>query len=287
MVTRPSLKLALVAPFEGRYREVGYEVIYAIRLAVREANESEGVAGYSVELLSLDDGGDPAQAVVQARKVGTDPQVLAVIGHWLDDTTLAAAPVFAEQGTPLLATTSSADLPDPVFRLWPADAAIKTAAPEALHCPDPCDSLEDLEWLFSQTQLATDRPPLAGPPLWGQSQFYRLAGPAAEGVFFVAPAPLPADSTDPGFAKRYRAISNGVEPGTFAVLAYDATRLLFDAVVRDVEANGKPSRAGVAAALASADYAGLSGKISFDSDRDWVEAKGWVYQWQEGKVVKP
>src|SRR5919108_607445 len=66
-VTRPVVKIGLVAPFEGRYREVGYEVIYAVRLAVREANAGGGVAGYSVELTALDDGGDSALAAHQAR----------------------------------------------------------------------------------------------------------------------------------------------------------------------------------------------------------------------------
>src|SRR5438045_7698640 len=99
-VTRPVVKIGLVAPFEGRYREVGYEVIYAVRLAVREANAAGGVAGFSVELTALDDGGDPASAAEQARKLGTDPQIAGVIGDWLDATTLNAAPLYAAEGLP-------------------------------------------------------------------------------------------------------------------------------------------------------------------------------------------
>ena len=293
-VTRPVVKIALVAPFEGRYRDVGYEVIYAVRLAVREANANGGVAGYSVELLALDDSGDPEMAVAQARKVAADPQVVGVIGHWLDATTLAAAPRYEAEGIPLLATTASPGLPASAFRLWLTQAALDAAMPDALHCPAPCDSLEDLDWLTSKVQGARSKVQgprakgqIVGPPLWGQQQFVSLAGDAAEGVYFAAPAPFPADSADPSFADRYRAISNGVEPRSYAVLAYDATRLLFDAIARDVAANGRPSRAGVAAALATADYAGLSGHISFDSNHNWAEAKGWVYQWREGKIVKP
>src|SRR4029077_12068523 len=94
-VTRPVIKIGLVAPFEGRYRDVGYEVIYAVRLAVREANAAGGVAGFGVELSALDDRGDPASAAEQARKLGTDPQIAAVIGDWLDATTLDAAPIYA------------------------------------------------------------------------------------------------------------------------------------------------------------------------------------------------
>ncbi|MGH2521018.1 MAG: ABC transporter substrate-binding protein [Anaerolineales bacterium] len=288
-VTRPVVKIALVAPFEGRYRDVGYEVIYAVRLAVREANANGGVASYSVELLALDDAGDPDMAVEQARKVATDPQVVGVIGHWLDKSTLAAAREYDAEGIPLLATTSAPNLPASAFRLWPALAALTTAVPNALFCPDPCDSLENLDWLFSnlQSRASVSNLQLAGPPLWGQPQFAALAGEAAEGVYFVAAAPLPPDSTDPSFADRYHAISNGVEPRTNAVLAYDAVRLLLEAIARDVKENGKPTRAGVAAALAQTDHTGLSGHFSFDSDHNWAEAKGWVYQWRGGQIVSP
>ncbi len=288
-VTRPVVKIALVAPFEGRYRDVGYEVIYAVRLAVREANESGGVAGYSIELLALDDSGDPEMAVAQARKVAADPQVVGVIGHWLDATTLAAAPEYDADGIPLLATTASPSLPAAAFRLWPTDARLAAVMPNALHCPAPCDSLEDLDWLITHYQSPIPNLQIAGPPLWGQQQFVSLAGDAAEGVYFAAPAPLPADSADPSFADRYRAISNGVEPRSYAALAYDATRLLVDAIAHDVKANRtlRATRAGIAVALMQTDYAGLSGHISFDSNHNWAETKGWVYQWREGKIVKP
>ena len=286
-VTRPVVKIALVAPFEGRYREVGYEINYSVRLAVREANQNGGVAGYSIGLLAFDDSGDPDMAMAQARKVASDPQVIAVLGHWLDSTTLAAVPEYDAAGIPLIATTTSPDLPISAFRLWLTQSAYNNTLPSALHCPLPCDSLEDLDWLISHLQLPISPLQIVGPPLWSQPQFTRLAGPAAEDVYFLAPAPLPADSADPTFADHYRAISFGVEPRSYAVLAYDATRLVFDALARDVKTNGAPTRAGVAAALAQADYAGLSGKISFDSNHDWAEAQGWVYQWKHGEVAKP
>jgi len=39
--TQPVVKIGLVAPFEGRYRPIGYEAIYAARLAIREINAQE------------------------------------------------------------------------------------------------------------------------------------------------------------------------------------------------------------------------------------------------------
>ncbi|MBU0702908.1 MAG: branched-chain amino acid ABC transporter substrate-binding protein [Chloroflexi bacterium] len=100
---RPTVKIGLVAPFEGRYRYVGYDVIYAVRLALREANAAGGVAGYYVELVAYDDGADPAQAAEQARKLAVDPSAVAAIGHFREETTEAAISVYAEAGIPLVA----------------------------------------------------------------------------------------------------------------------------------------------------------------------------------------
>ena len=102
--TRPVIKVALVAPFEGAHRQIAYEAIAAARLAVRELNVAGISGGCAVELLALDDSGDPLEAVRQAQKVLLDPQVVAVIGHWLPATTAAAAPIYARVGLQLLST---------------------------------------------------------------------------------------------------------------------------------------------------------------------------------------
>jgi ABC-type branched-subunit amino acid transport system substrate-binding protein len=284
-VTRPVVKIGLVAPFEGRYRDVGYEVIYAVRLAVREANAAGGVAGYTIELTALDDSGDPSQAVEQANKMAADPAILGVIGHWLDATTYAAAPVYATEGLPLLGTTLT-DLPPGTFRLWLTPGVIERAAAADTLCPLPCDNLEDLGWLRN-ARAQQPAAPVLGPPLWAQTQFVALAGPLAEGARFVAAAPYPADSADPAFAGRYRAISNGVEPGPNAVLAFDAANLLFAALRASAAGGRAPTRAGMRAALSAVHYAGHSGPISFTPDGNWAEATAWIYEWQGGMVRRP
>jgi branched-chain amino acid transport system substrate-binding protein len=103
---RPTVKIGLVAPFEGRYRYVGYDLFPAVRLALREVNASGGVRVgtrlYGIELVAYDDGADPEMAVLQARKLALDPDVIAVIGHFREDTTRAALPVYAEAGLALV-----------------------------------------------------------------------------------------------------------------------------------------------------------------------------------------
>lgn len=283
-VTRPVVKIGLVAPFEGRYRDVGYEVTYAVRLALREANAQGGAGGYSVELTALDDSGDAGQAIEQARKMATDPLVVGVIGDWLDPTTLNAAPTYAAEGLPLLATTTAA-LPASVFRLWLTPQLMQAAAADGVLCPLPCATLDDLTWL-RQTRSASAATQVYGPPLWELQQFATLADSLANGVRFLTPAPFPADLADHTFAGRYAALSNGVEPRANAVLAYDAARLLMAAITANIRQSGTPSRAGVQAALAQIHFQGLSGPISFDANHNWSEAKPWVYEWEYGAVSR-
>jgi len=96
------IKIGLVAPFEGRYRYIGYDAIYAARLAVREINAAGGVAGWALELAAYDDRADPEMARAAARNLATDPDVVAVIGHYREASTAAAAKVYAEAEMPLL-----------------------------------------------------------------------------------------------------------------------------------------------------------------------------------------
>ncbi len=109
--TQPVIKIGLVAPFEGRYRPVGYEAIYAARLAIREINAKGGVRGYRIELVAIDDRGDPHQAIMAARQLAIDPQVVAVIGHYRPDSTDAAIREYCGQRVPLIAIESASSLP--------------------------------------------------------------------------------------------------------------------------------------------------------------------------------
>lgn len=144
---RPTVKIGLVAPFEGRYRYVGYDVIYAVRLALREANAAGGLGDYSVELVAYDDGGVPAQAIEQAQKLDVDPAVVAAVGHFREATTAAAVEAYADAGLPLLTTAmvrssgmettsrddvsvpggSSHSRDDNLYRLGPAPSAVAEA----------------------------------------------------------------------------------------------------------------------------------------------------------------
>ncbi len=217
--TSPVIKFGLVAPFEGRYRPIGYDAIYAARLAVRERNASGGVGGYRVELVAYDDGGDAPSAVERARQLALDPQVMAVIGHFRADTTRAAWDVYAREALPLIAPVIPADaLPDSLCAECSFPAAFRTGpASQAL---GESIRLEEI-----------------------------LAGGVTTGTVFASGAPWPRDVPEAQpFIANYRAASNGAEPGPYAWATYRAVQMLFDAMARE---RGNLTRRGIGAQLAA------------------------------------
>lgn len=99
----PVVKVGLVAPFEGRDRAIGYDAIYSARLAVREINAAGGINGTRVALVAQDDSGNERLAHQAAATLALDPDVVAVVGHFLPGTSRAAQDVYAQNGLPLVA----------------------------------------------------------------------------------------------------------------------------------------------------------------------------------------
>jgi len=66
-------RIVLIAPFEGRYREIGYQSLYASRLAIQQA------ASIDLELLAIDDGGTVETAYARVQAVQQDNHVQGVL----------------------------------------------------------------------------------------------------------------------------------------------------------------------------------------------------------------
>ncbi len=131
--TRPLVKVGLLAPFEGLYRPFGYEVLYAVKLAIRERNADGGVAGWGVELIALDDGLEADEARRAAEKVVMDADVMGVIGPFSAATAEAVAPILTKNALPWIAITPMADetlqMGRPyAFRLFASHRALADAA---------------------------------------------------------------------------------------------------------------------------------------------------------------
>ncbi|GAB4558232.1 MAG: ABC transporter substrate-binding protein [Anaerolineae bacterium] len=107
--TPPIIKIGMIAPFEGLYRPRGYAALYAVKLALKEHNAAGGVAGHLVELVALNDDGQPEEAAIQARKLSIDPDVMGVIGPFSRAGASAVAGPLGEAGLAWITPSTMAD----------------------------------------------------------------------------------------------------------------------------------------------------------------------------------
>jgi hypothetical protein len=71
--TPPITKIVLLAPFEGEQRDLGYNALYAVRLALSDANAQ------NIDFLAIDDGGTPQNAQDRALALQQDSAVRAIL----------------------------------------------------------------------------------------------------------------------------------------------------------------------------------------------------------------
>ncbi len=284
------IKIGLVAPFEGRYRYVGYDAIYAARLAVREINAAGGAGGWMLELVAYDDRADPELARTTARNLVIDSDVVAVIGHYQQSSTEAASAVYAEAGLPLLAvgawlTPTTA----PVWRMAPPPeqvaAAMRDAADLSPLTSSPAGGITASDALVAGGIFPFDSPLVEGTFLFTSPLLGGIEGGDVwpEGMVFVTPYALPRDL--PGLEAwdaAYRAVGPHVpDPGVYALPTYEAVYTLAETIKAVVESGEQPSRAGVAAALPGVRRTGALGTITWDAAGYWQEMPLYVYVWEQ------
>lgn len=80
-------KIALLSSFEGRYREIGYDALYAARLAIADSVRDD------LNLLAIDDGGSVETARIRAEAIALDPaiDVVLVLGLYATDSDVLEA----------------------------------------------------------------------------------------------------------------------------------------------------------------------------------------------------
>lgn len=335
--TRPVVKIGLVAPFEGLHRHLGYDVLYAVKLAVRERNAAGGVSGHEVELVALDDSNDPAQAPLQARKMIVDSDVMGVIGHFSDEAALAALEEYHRAGLALITLVAADAVTEQgypeVFRLHArndllgAEAARYVVEELGMHRLAVLRGSDDLADAFIQTvellgatvvlDAATDVTfhgsrftsaeliffsggAAEGGEVIAQArgvgvdaifmggsgldspQLGQIGGEAVRGTLYITAAPRINGGArfSADFVAGYRALA-GCLPGSQAILAYDATSVLLEALARAIESRGSPARDAVVAELSTLqNYPGLMGSITFDDKGDLVDPKTYVYHFE-------
>lgn len=234
------VRIALLAPFEGRYREIGYDAYYAARLALADSGDLQ------IELLALDDGGSGGSAVERAKALAQDPLVKVVI-------TLGYSLVEAEVQAAL------GDLPVIVVGEW----GVRPQAPQVYVLSNPqIPERINLSENLSITQAAQQAAPLVGSDMLAMKAFPLLRSNISI-VRIISSGSLP----DAAFRDRY--LKTGLfvpEPGLLSTLTYDAFVMALRAV-----------RTGdVSLALKTMTYRGLNGEIHFEQGY-WANAPLYTY----------
>ncbi|MAS33423.1 MAG: hypothetical protein CL610_05415 [Anaerolineaceae bacterium] len=248
-------RIALLAPFEGRYREVGYDALYAVRLALQDADIQP------LDLLPIDDGGTIASATDRARALNHDPQVQAALVLGLAATAPETLSAFA-------------DIPVVVIGDWGAQ-------PEAervfiLTNPQLRDQLT-VPARTAVTDAAQMDAPFTGGEIVALDQFADLRQSSLTDISILSSAMLP----DAAFTEQYHSSDTfAPEPGLLAALAYDAARLTGQAIA------SADNRQDTARALTTMRYEGLHGVIQFENGY-WQNAPIHTYRYADDGTLHP
>ena len=109
-----TIRFGQSAAFTGPAQELGIEMRRGIEAAFREINESGGIHGRTLELVSLDDAYEPEAAIANTTRLINREEVFALIGAVGTPTSRSAVPVAAADDVPYVAPfTGAAFLRDP------------------------------------------------------------------------------------------------------------------------------------------------------------------------------
>ncbi len=124
--------------------------------------------------------------------------------------------------------------------------------------------------------------PLVGGDGWDSPSLYQIGGAALHGSYFSNH--YSPDDTDPivqKFVSDYKT-QYGSVPDALAATAYDAARIMFDAIKRANSLDGAAIRDALAA---TKDFPGVTGKVTFNENRDAVKPIVMVKIENGGKFV--
>jgi ABC-type branched-subunit amino acid transport system substrate-binding protein len=248
--TPATTRVALLAPFEGRYREIGYNALYAARLAFADTPNT------SLEFLAVDDGGTPERAAERAHALALDPQVVAAVAlgyHAAAPETLAA---FGDIPVLIVGEWTNSPPSAIVFVFSNPDISARITVPP----------------LFDVTQAVALETPVVGGEVFALRNFTRMRDDSAD-ITIASSGSLP----NPQFTERYRQSDPFAPlPGLLATLTYDAFHMILLA--------DHTNRTNLNTTLQNRTYEGLNGSIQF-VDGYWENAPVHFYRYENGQLT--
>lgn len=88
--------IATAACFTGQASVFGTQIRYGVELAQDEINSKGGIKGRRIEIIYQDDAANPQEANLVANKIVSNPEILAIVGHFNSSCSLAAKPIYRD-----------------------------------------------------------------------------------------------------------------------------------------------------------------------------------------------
>ncbi|HVF22796.1 MAG TPA: ABC transporter substrate-binding protein [Pyrinomonadaceae bacterium] len=143
--------------------------------------------------------------------------------------------------------------------------SLKGANPEVIFVPG---YYNDVGLIAKQARDKGITVPLIGGDGWDSTQLYAIGGTALNGSYFTNHySPYDTDPKVQKFVNDYKARYNSL-PDALAATAYDAAKIMFDAIKRAPSLDGAAIRDALAA---TKDFPGVTGTVTFNENRDAVK----------------
>ncbi len=134
-----TFRVGLEAPLSGELSVLGEGMLNGAELAAAQLNEHGGILGEQVEIVAIDDGGDPATGV-EAAKSAIDDGLDGIVGPYNSGVGIETLPLYIDAGLVPVRLTSDTSTNGLGFTLQPMTYQIAPVASEAL-----------TEWLGAET----------------------------------------------------------------------------------------------------------------------------------------
>ena len=145
-------------------------------------------------------------------------------------------------------------------------SSIRAAEPDVVYVPG---YYGDVAIIAKQARAIGIKQPLLGGDGWDAPELWQLAGDALNGCYisshYSVDDPSPAIQK---FAHEYRLRYGNLSPDAHAALAYDAMRVLMDAIMKAGSTEADKIRSSLAQ---TKDFAGVTGVISMDANRNAIK----------------
>ena len=104
---RLTIRLATHSPLSGPLAALGEGIRLGSQLAVEQKAGALARAGFSVEVVAFDDEATPDVGIANARRIVSDPSIVAVIGHLNSGVALPASEIYRDAGLVMISPANT------------------------------------------------------------------------------------------------------------------------------------------------------------------------------------